>query len=215
MNTVLNHLTILLADDHAIVRMGFRLLLEGAGATAVIEADSGEAAVSRYAEARPDVVVMDVSMPGIGGLAALARLRAHHPAARVLMLSAYHDAVIPIRAMKAGALGYLCKRCEPAELIRAVAQVSREQRYLDPALAQSVALAQLAGTADPADNLTDKELQVFLQLAQGRSVNEVAQDFHLSPSTVGTHLYHIKQKLNVQNAAEMTMLALRSGFIEA
>lgn len=215
MTTVLNHLTILLADDHAIVRMGFRLLLEGAGAAAVIEADSGEAALSLYAEAQPDVVVMDISMPGMGGLAALARLKAHHPAVRVLMLSAYCDAVTPVRAMKSGALGYLCKRCEPAELIKAVALISREQRYLDPELAQSVALAQLAGTADPAGSLTDKELQIFLQLVHGRSVNEVAQDFHLSPSTVGTHLYHIKQKLNVHNAAELTMVALRSGFIEA
>jgi two-component system, NarL family, invasion response regulator UvrY len=214
MNTILNRLTILLADDHAIVRMGFRLLLEGAGAAAVIEADSGEAALSRYAEDLPDVLVMDVSMPGMGGLAALVRLRARHPAARVLMLSAYHDAVIPVRALKAGALGYLSKRCAPEDLIKAVHQVSRDQRYLDPELAQAVALAQLAGDADPAGTLTDKELLVFLQLAQGRSVNQVAQDFHLSQSTVGTHLYHIKQKLNVNNAAELTMLALRSGLIE-
>ena len=154
-------------------------------------------------------------MPGMGGLPALARLRAHHPAARVLMLSAFHDAVSPVRALKAGALGYLSKRCPPEELIKAVRQVSRNQRYLDPELAQSVALAHLAGDTDPAGALTDKELLVFLQLSQGRSVNEVARDFHLSPSTVGTHLYHIKQKLNVHNAAEMTMVALRSGFIEA
>lgn len=215
MTNVLNRLTILLVDDHAIVRMGFRLLLEGAGAMAVIEADSGEAALNLYAETQPDVVVMDVSMPGMGGLAALTRLKAHHPAVRVLMLSAYYDAITPVRAMKVGALGYLCKRCEPTELIKAVAQISRDQRYIDPELAQAVALAHLVGTADPAGNLTDKEMQVFLQLAQGRSVNEVAQDFHLSPSTVGTHLYHIKQKLNVHNAAELTMVALRSGFIEA
>ena len=215
MNTVLNNLTILLADDHAIVRMGFRLLLEGAGANQVTEADSGETALSHYDGTPPDVLVMDVSMPGMGGLAALARLRSRHPAARVLMLSAYHDAITPVRALKAGALGYLCKRCQPEELIKAVHQVSRGQRYLDPELAQTVALAQLSGDADPAATLTDKELLVFLQLAQGRSVNEVAHDFHLSPSTVGTHLYHIKQKLNVHNAAEMTMVALRSGFIEA
>lgn len=214
MNTVLNNLTVLLADDHALVRMGFRLLLEGAGVARVIEADSGETALSRYDEALPDVLVMDISMPGMGGLAALVRLRSHHPAARVLMLSACHDAISPVRAMKAGAMGYLCKRCHPEELVKAVHQVSRDQRYLDPELAQPVALAQLAGHADPAGTLTDKELLVFLQLAQGRSVIQVAQDFHLSQSTVGTHLYRIKQKLNVNNAAEMTMVALRSGFIE-
>ena len=215
MNTVLNNLSIMLVDDHAIVRMGFRLLLEGAGAAKVIEVDRGEAALSCYNEAQPDVVIMDISMPGMGGLAALLRLRAHHPAARVLMLSAFHDAITPVRALKAGALGYLSKRCPPEELITAVQQVSREQRYLDPELAQSVALAHLTGDTELADILTDKELLVFLQLAQGRSVNEVAHDFHLSPSTVGTHLYHIKQKLNVHNSAEMTIVALRSGFIEA
>lgn len=215
MNTVLNNLSIMLVDDHAIVRMGFRLLLEGAGAAKVIEVDRGEAALNCYNEAQPDVVIMDISMPGMGGLAALLRLRAHHPAARVLMLSAFHDAITPVRALKAGALGYLSKRCPPEELITAVQQVSRDQRYLDPELAQSVALAHLTGDTELADILTDKELLVFLQLAQGRSVNEVAHDFHLSPSTVGTHLYHIKQKLNVHNSAEMTIVALRSGFIEA
>lgn len=215
MNTVLNNLSIMLVDDHAIVRMGFRLLLEGAGAAKVIEVDRGEAALSCYNDVQPDVVIMDISMPGMGGLAALLRLRAHHPAARVLMLSAFHDAITPVRALKAGALGYLSKRCPPEELITAVQQVSRDQRYLDPELAQSVALAHLTGDTELADILTDKELLVFLQLAQGRSVNEVAHDFHLSPSTIGTHLYHIKQKLNVHNSAEMTIVALRSGFIEA
>ena len=215
MTTVLNQLSVLLADDHAIVRMGFRLLLEGAGAASVIEADSGETALSRYAEVKPDVLVMDISMPGMGGLAALVRLRSHHPTARVLMLSAHHETIMPVRALKAGAMGYLSKRCPPEELVKAVHQVSRGQRYLDPELAQSVALAHLTGNADPAGTLTDKDFLVCMQVAQGRSVNQVALDLHLSPSTVGTHMYHIKQKLNVHNAAEMMMVALRSGFIEA
>jgi two-component system, NarL family, invasion response regulator UvrY len=129
------------------------------------------------------------------------------------MLSAYQESIVPMRALKAGALGYLSKRCQPDELVRAVQQVGQGRRYLDPELAQAVALANLAGDADPASALTEKEMLVFLQLAQGRSVNAVAQDFHLSPSTVGTHLYHIKQKLNISNAAEMTMVALRSGLL--
>ena len=93
--------------------------------------------------------------------------------------------------------------------------MANDRRYLDPALAQSVALAQLSGSASPVDALTEKELAVFLKLAEGRSVNDVAADFCLSPSTVGTHLYHIKQKLNVQNAAELTLVAVRNGLIEA
>ena len=211
----LQGLRILLADDHAAVRLGFRLLLEGAGATVVGEAESGEGMLRLYAELTPDVVVMDVSMPGIGGLAALERLMVGEQKARVLMLSAHHDDVVPVRALRIGARGYLCKRASPDEFLRAVTQVARNQRYLDPELAQAVALAQLSGAATPLETLTEKEFAVFMQLAQGRSVNDVAADFFLSPSTVGTHLYHIKQKLNLQNAAEMALLAMRSGLIEA
>ncbi len=206
---------ILLVDDHAMVRLGFRCLLEGAGAAVAGEAENGENAVRLYAETNPDVVVMDVSMPGIGGLVALERLLVWDAKAKVLMLSAHNDDIVPVRALRLGARGYLCKRAAPEEFLRAVGQVASERRYLDPALAQSVALAQLSGSANPVDTLTEKELAVFMKLAEGRSVNDVAEDFCLSPSTVGTHLYHIKQKLNVQNAAELTLVAVRNGLIEA
>ncbi|MCK6389922.1 MAG: response regulator transcription factor [Azonexus sp.] len=215
MTTRLKGLRVLLADDHAMVRLGFRLLLTGEGAEVVAEADSGEAAIRLFAEWQPDLLVMDVSMPGMGGLAALERLLAWSPKARVLMLSAHHDEIVPVRALKLGASGYLCKQASPEEFLRAVATVGVGARYLDPALAQQVALAQLSGSASPVDCLTEKELAVFLKLAAGLSVNEVAADFSLSPSTVGTHLYHIKQKLNVQNAAELTLVALRNGLLEA
>jgi two-component system invasion response regulator UvrY len=215
MNHTLQGKRILLADDHAMVRLGFRYLLEGAGAIVVGEADSGENAVRSYAETIPDVVVMDVSMPGIGGLAALERLLVWDAKAKVLMLSAHHDDIVPVRALRLGARGYLCKRATPEEFLRAVGQVAGDRRYLDPELAQSVALAQLSGSASPVEALTEKELAVFMKLAEGCSVNDVADDFCLSPSTVGTHLYHIKQKLNVQNAAELTLVAVRNGLIEA
>jgi two-component system invasion response regulator UvrY len=215
MNQTLHGVRVLLADDHAIVRLGFRLLLEGAGAVVVGEADSGENAIRLYAETQPDLLVMDVSMPGSGGLAALERLLAWEPKAKVLMLSAHHDDIVPVRSLRLGAAGYLCKRADPAEFLRAVGQIAAGRRYLDPELAQTVALAQLSGSANPVETLTEKELAVFLKLAGGRSVNDVAADFCLSPSTVGTHLYHIKQKLNVQNAAELTLVAVRNGLIEA
>lgn len=211
----LHAVRVLLADDHAMVRLGFRLLLEGAGASVVAEAADGHSAVQLYGQTQPDVLVMDISMPGMGGLAALSRLLASDSKARVLMVSAHDDDIVPARALKLGAKGYLCKRAEPQEFLRAVCDVARDRRYLDPALAQSVALAQLSGASNPVDVLTDKELAVFLQLALGRSVNAVAQDFCLSPSTVGTHLYHIKQKLNVHNAAELTLLAVRNGLVQA
>lgn len=214
MSNELQGLRIVLADDHAVVRLGFRLLLEGLGAEVVAEAERGEGAIRLYAEHSPDLLVMDVSMPGIGGLAALERLLGVAPKARVLMLSAHEDAIVPVRAMRIGARGYLCKRASPDEFLRAVGEVARDRRYLDPALAQVVALAQLSGTASPVESLTAKELAVFMKLALGRSVGEVAEDFCLSASTVGTHLYHIKQKLQVNNAAELTLVALRNGLIE-
>lgn len=211
----LEGIRVLLADDHATVRMGFRLLLEGAGASVIGEADSGEAAVSAFDRNAPDLLMMDVSMPGIGGLGALERVRAHHPDARVLILSAHDDAQIPARALRAGATGYLSKRAHPDELLRAVASVARGQRYIDPEIAPALALAQFSGGQDPVSALTEKEFAIFLQLAQGRSVAEIAESHRLSPSTVGTHLYHIKQKLNVSNAAELALIAIRSGLIEA
>lgn len=215
MNPSLKNVRVVLADDHAVVRLGFRLLLEGAGALVVGEAADGEGALRLHGEMAPDLLVMDVSMPGGGGLLALERLRARDPAARILMLSAHHDEIVPVRALRLGANGYLCKRVAPAEFLRAVAQVAAGRRYLDPELAQQVALAQLSGAAQPLETLTEKELAVFLKLAAGQTVNDVAGDFHVSPSTVGTHLYHIKQKLNLRNPAEITLLAVRNGLIEA
>ena len=215
MNSNLQGIRVLLADDHAVVRLGFRLLLEGAGASVVGEAENGEGAVQRYAELTPDVVVMDVSMPGIGGLMALERLLAWEARAKVLMLSAHHDDIVPVRALRLGARGYLCKRAAPEEFLRAVGQVAANRRYLDPELAVTVALGQLSGSGNPLETLSERELAVFIKLAEGRSVNDVAGDFCLSPSTVGTHLYHIKQKLNVQNAAELALVAMRNGLIEA
>jgi two-component system invasion response regulator UvrY len=212
MNTQLDRLRIILADDHAIVRMGFRLLLEGASAQVIAEADSGEAAQQLMATEDPDVLVMDLSMPGCGGLAALERIMAKKPRARVLIASAHADAITAERALKLGAAGYLCKRSPPEELLQAVGQIAAGQRYIDPEIAS--ALRRADRPEHPAEALTDKEFNVFLQLAQGRSVAEVAEDFHLSPNTVGTHLYHIKQKLGVQNMAELAMAAVRSGLIQ-
>ncbi|NMG29810.1 response regulator [Aromatoleum evansii] len=214
MAAMLEGLRLVLADDHAVVRMGFRMLLEGAGAEVVAEAASGEAALAAFAEHRPDVLVMDVTMPGLGGLGALERLLAHHEGARVLMLSAHDDMQIPTRALKAGAAGYLSKRAQPTELVRAVAQIARGRRYVDPEIASHLALAQFGDGADPLAVLTDKEFAVFLQLAKGRDVREVADSHGVSASTVGTHLYHIKQKLQAGNAAQLALIAVRAGLIE-
>lgn len=214
MNPDLHALRILLADDHEIVRFGYRMLLEGAGATVVAEAACAETVLRLFQATRPDLVVMDISMPG-GGLLALERILAQAPAARIVMLSAHADPVMPLRSLKLGALGYLCKQAAPAELLKAAARVAGGLRYLDPALAEPVALAQLAGAADPLAALTAREFTVFMSLAQGLTVSEIAREQQLGVSTVGTHLYHIKQKLGVRNQAELSLLAMRSGLLEA
>ncbi len=208
-------LRVLLVDDHAIVRTGFRMLLQGAGLEVAGEAGDGEQACSAYAKLKPDVVVMDLSMPGMGGLEAVRRIVAQDPKARVLALSAHEDTAHPSRVLKAGALGYLAKRGAPDELIAAVRAVARGERYVDAQTAQALALARIGGEASPVELLSEREFAVFLQLARGASVARIAEHLKLSPSTVGTHLYHVKQKLGAANQSEITLVALRWGLIEA
>ena len=206
---------VMLVDDHALVRMGFSMLLADAQVEVVAEASSGEQACQDYARVQPDVVVMDLSMPGMGGLEALRRLLAQDPKARVLVLSAHEDTAHPRRALRAGALGYLTKRSAPDALIAAVSALSRGERYVDAITAQALALAQIDGQSSPADTLSEREFSVFLQLARGLSVARIAENLKLSPSTVGTHLYHVKQKLGAGNQSELTLVALRWGLIES
>jgi two-component system invasion response regulator UvrY len=206
---------VMLVDDHALVRMGFRMLLSDAQFEVVAEASSGEEACQEYPKAKPDVVVMDLSMPGMGGLEAVRRLLAQDPKARILALSAHEDTAHPRRVLKAGALGYLAKRSAPDALIVAVTTVARGERYVDAQTAQALAVAQLDGEASPADVLSEREFSVFIQLARGMTVAQIAENLNLSPSTVGTHLYKVKQKLNASNQSELTLVALRWGLIQA
>jgi two-component system, NarL family, invasion response regulator UvrY len=205
---------VMLVDDHALVRMGFRMLLGDAQIEVVAEAGNGEDACQAYPKVRPDVVVMDLSMPGMGGLEAVRRLMAQDPKARVLALSAHEDTAHPRRVLKAGALGYLAKRSAPEALIAAVNAVARGERYLDAQTAQALAVAQIEGETSPAEVLSEREFSVFLQLARGHSVAEIAAHLKLSPSTVGTHLYHVKQKLGAGNQSALTLVALRWGLID-
>lgn len=206
---------VMLVDDHALVRMGFRMLLANAGVEVVAETGSGEQACQEYAGVQPDIVVMDLSMPGMGGLEAVRRLLAQDPKARILALSAHEDAAHPRRVLRAGALGYLAKRSAPDALIVAVNTVARGERYVDAQTAQALALSQIDGAASPADTLSEREFSVFIQLARGMSVVQIADSLKLSPSTVGTHLYHVKQKLGASNQSELTLVALRWGLIQA
>jgi two-component system invasion response regulator UvrY len=208
---------VLLVDDHAVVRTGFRLLLQANPDTAVVgEADSGESACQRYVELTPDIVVMDLAMPGMGGLEALRRIRSHHPQARVLALSAHDDPSHARRALREGARGFLSKRSAPEALLEAINAVAAGQRYIDAALAQKLALDDPAGDGRTAvERLSEREFEVFVRLAGGATVQRIAEDLKLSASTVGTHLYNIKQKLGAHNQAEITLIAIRNGLIQA
>jgi two-component system invasion response regulator UvrY len=208
-------INVMLVDDHAVVRMGFKLLLEAAPDVKVVaEAESGEQAVKLYGEIQPDVVVMDITMPGIGGLEAIERIMAKDATARILVLSAHEDSVHPKRVLNAGALGYLTKRSAPEELIKAIRTVAGRKMYLEANVAQQMALQQLSGEKNPVDVLSAREFEVFMALALGKSTNEIAETLCLSPRTIGTHLYNIKQKLNAGNQAEISLIAMRSGLIE-
>lgn len=205
---------VLLADDHAVVRMGFRLLLQDTSDMEVIgEAESGEEALKQIANKEVDVLVMDLSMPGIGGLETISRVNIKPNPPKILILSAHEDAIHPKRSLKAGATGYLSKRGAADELIKAIRQVFTGGMYVEAAIAQKMAVNQLGGNSSPVEVLSSREFNVFMALANGNTVNEIAKTLHLSPRTVGTHLYNIKQKLKATNQAEIALIAIKSGLI--
>lgn len=212
----LNKTKVLLVDDHELVRAGFRRLLEdGEQFTVVAESGSGEEAVKDFSQYHPDVVVMDISMPGIGGVGAIERIVAREPNARILVLSVHEDSVFTTRAMQAGALGFMPKRSAPEEMLKAVEIVASGKTCIAPELAQQIAMQKLTGSENPLDVLSQREFEVFRLLAEGETVNEIAEILNLSPKTVGTHHTNIKQKLNVTNSAELARLAIRSGVLDA
>lgn len=211
----MSQINVMLVDDHAVVRMGFKMLLEQDDNIKVIaEAESGEQGIQRYVEFKPDVVVMDITMPGIGGMEAIERILAKDSHAKILVLSAHEDSVHPKRVLNAGAVGYLTKRSAAEELIKAIRTVASGKKYVEASVAQQMAIQQLSGEQSPVDVLSPREFEVFMALANGKTTNEIAETLFLSPRTVGTHLYNIKQKLNANNSAEIALIAMRSGLLE-
>ena len=211
----MSQINVMLVDDHAVVRMGFKMLLESASEIKVIaEAENGEAGIKGYMEYKPDVVLMDITMPGIGGMEAIERILAKDSNAKILVLSAHEDSVHPKRVLNAGAMGYLTKRSAAEELIKAIRTVASGKKYIEASVAQQMAIQQLSGEQNPVDVLSEREFEVFMSLAKGKTTNEIAETLFLSPRTVGTHLYNIKQKLNANNSAEIALIAMRSGLID-
>ena len=208
-------INVMLVDDHAVVRMGFKMLLESdTDIKVVAEAENGETAIKAYMEHKPSIVVMDITMPGMGGIEAIERILAKDSGAKILVLSAHEDSVHPKRVLNAGAMGYLTKRSAAEELIKAIRTVASGKKYIEASVAQQMAIQQLSGDQSPVDVLSEREFEVFMSLAKGKTTNEIAENLFLSPRTVGTHLYNIKQKLNANNSAEIALIAMRSGLLE-
>ncbi len=206
---------VLLVDDHAVVRAGNRHLLQAAADIEVVaEAGSGEEACQCFSAAAPDVVVMDLSMPGMGGLEALRRMRARNANARILVFTMHDDTVFPARALEAGASGYLTKSSPPEKLVEAVRAIARGRKYLGDDIAQRLAIHRIHGdTALSA--LSSREFEVFVRLAEGDAPAEIAERLHLDYKSVINIQTRIREKLGVQNTAQLVRLAVRAGVIEA
>jgi DNA-binding NarL/FixJ family response regulator len=210
---------ILLADDHKLMRSGLRVLLEQqADLTVVGEASDGREAVALAASQRPDVLVMDIGMPSLNGIEAATQIAQSHPQIAIVMLSMHSDESYVLRALKAGAKGYLLKDSAEADLIRAVHSVAEGKSFFSPAVSKVllddyVRKLKRSGTEDPYDLLTPREREVLQLVAEGKSNKEVAQLLGLSVYTVETHRSNTMEKLNLHGVPELILYAVRKGII--
>lgn len=207
---------ILLVDDHDLVRLGIKkLLCDIQGLEIVGEARSGEEGISLTEKLRPDVVLMDVKMPGIGGLEATKRIVRNYPKTKVLIVTVYGDEPYPSKVLQAGATGYMTKGASVKEMIQAIQSVNAGQRYLSPEVAQQLALKHLSHDEEtPLDSLSEREMQVLVMITSGQKVNEIAEQLCLSPKTVNSYRYRLFEKLDVDSDVELTHLAIRFKLID-
>jgi len=206
---------IILVDDHAVVRSGLRRLLELKNTIEVVaEAESGEQAYQLYGEFKPDVVVMDISMPGMGGLESAKRIIKRDPTAKIIIFSMHETVSFASQALKAGVRGYVTKTGAADDLLIAVAEVARGKTFLSAEIAQKIALQTLMGDDDPLHQLSAREFEVFRLLADGKRIEDVADMLKISQKTVANYYTMIKQKLGVSSPVEMVRLAMRHGLIE-
>jgi len=205
---------IMLVDDHAIVRAGFRRLLEQRSEFRVIaEAADAERAYALYLEHHPDVVVMDLSMPGVSGLDTIRRIIGRNADAKIVVFSMHEDASVAERAIQLGARGYVTKSNAPEVLAAAVAEVVAGRLALSPDMAQSIAMLKLSGDGNPLQALSAREFEIFRLLVSGRPAVEIAKMLNLSAKTVANYHTLIKQKLNVQSDVELVLLAQRQNVV--
>ncbi|MBV9778119.1 MAG: response regulator transcription factor [Acetobacteraceae bacterium] len=200
----------MLVDDHAIVRAGLRGLLATMSRTELVEAATGEDALALVRAARPDLVILDLNLPGIGGLELVRRLLAEDRTARLLVLSMHAEPLYAARAIEAGARGYLSKNAAPEELLRAVRKVAEGGRYIENDIAQELAVQTVSATS-PLGQLADRDLEILRSLAEGRSMTEIAGALGLSYKTVANTCSQIKAKLGVARTADLIRVAIEIG----
>ena len=207
--------TIVLVDDHAVVRAGVRRLLEQETLFEVIgEAESGEKAYKIFGELKPDVMVMDLSMPGMGGLESIRRILMRHERARILVLSMHEDLSFANQALKLGAKGYLIKNTMGDDLVKSIQMVARGEIFLSDEIAKKMAMQSTSGTEDPIDELSAREFEIFRLLAEGLEIDAIAATLHISSKTVSNYQTMIKQKLNINTAVELIRYAIKTGVIK-
>lgn len=207
---------VLLCDDHPMVRSGFKQLLQSTLDIRVEqEAETGEEAYQIYRKSPTDVIIMDISMPGMGGLAASRHILEYDAKAKIMILTMYESQTLVARALKLGIKGYLTKRSDPEELIKAVRLIDKGRTYIEPSLANDIAVSTMTGDFDTLDILSPREFEVFSALADGRSVKDISSLLHLSPKTVGVHRTNVMKKLQTENLSDITRLAIRHGVIAA
>ncbi|MDJ0856493.1 MAG: response regulator transcription factor [Desulfobacterales bacterium] len=208
---------VLLADDHSIVRDGLRRIVEEDGAMAVVaEASDGREAIRKIDDSQPDVVVVDISMPGFDGLEVVSRLKDSHPDLPVLILTMHEEAQYVVRAIEAGAMGYLTKQSAPEQLVTAIRKLHNGQRYITDEATEALALriAKGAQAKTPLDSLSMRELQVLRRLGMGHTNREIASAYNISIKTVDTYRARLLKKLDLRNNAELIRFALQNNLIE-
>jgi len=207
--------TIVLVDDHTVVRAGVRRLLEQEALFDVIgEAESGERAYHMFGELKPDVMVMDLSMPGMGGLEAIRRILMRHERARILVLTMHEDLSFANQALKLGAKGYLIKNTLGDDLVKSIQTVSRGEVFLSDEIAKKMAMQSISGDQDPIHELSAREFEIFRLLAEGLEIDAIATTLNISSKTVSNYQTMIKQKLNINTPVELIRYAIKAGVIK-
>jgi two-component system invasion response regulator UvrY len=208
-------INVMLVDDHDLVRKGIRRLLDdSSGIKVIAEAPDGEQAIRQVRKQKPDVILMDISMPGIGGLEATRKITRVSPDMKVIVVTIHDDDPFPARLLEAGAAGYITKGCDVDEIIQAIRSVYSGKQYITPGVAQKLALSFVKNRGKSLlDELTPREVQVMLMVVQGESNREISEKLCLSPKTTSTYRGRLFEKLGVENNVELTRFAIRHGLI--